>query len=565
MVFDWKIVWVRSTDKGRPIPILDCISASIHKSTEIKNNICTLNLKNSPNKLASDGSTIIGEYVDSATHLLKFNEEDQFQIWATFLTDASEVDTDWYDSARSFGTFSLREFTTTTDTSGSKIMLKAVDTAFLLFNQIYTFSYGISNNYTAPGIIRHCARKFGEANPATVTTELGTAPDDGTEYAIDAKYTSEGGYIQDIRRKRTGVDPNTYTNDQTTLLSAALTDIATTISVNSTTGFEAPGTLVIGTEHISYTGVNGTQFTTCTRGIDDTVASTHANNATVYQGYPLLLFSKIWKPLFEWIGELSQTENTNYLAETQEGGTLYHNRAFMFWIDKDNKPHWFYPDDEVDLTVDLAEEGRRGFRLQKSVFDAVNFIVYNCGEDMYGNGIIHYHYDDKSDVASMKMRYQPMSKIIFTLMQEDIDYDSTRGTTRETDNQDIFKNFWINGDYPEVPTFLGDANNFWSSIGSSTDTDVDDDTEYNAALRAAAKWRGLIEARKITSKRAGLRYRGSIAIKGAHVNPGDLIQTTNPFSGLVAQKLRVLGVTHQINKNKWESILKVEEDEKVEA
>ena len=91
------------------------------------------------------------------------------------------------------------------------------------------------------------------------------------------------------------------------------------------------------------------------------------------------------------------------------------------------------------------------------------------------------------------------------------------------------------------------------------------DAEYNSMLREACKWRGLQEAKKITTNRAGLRYRGQIAIKGVHVNPGDLIQTTNSFNGLSEQKLRVLGVRHNINMNGWETTLDLEEDEQTET
>jgi len=59
MVFDWKIDWKRTSNKDTPIPITDCISATITKSTEIKNNICSLTLKNSSVRVADDGSTII--------------------------------------------------------------------------------------------------------------------------------------------------------------------------------------------------------------------------------------------------------------------------------------------------------------------------------------------------------------------------------------------------------------------------------------------------------------------------------------------------------------------------
>ena len=545
-VFQWNIEWKRTTDKEHAITITDCITASINKSTEIKNNLCNLTLKNSPTKIAND-DTIIGDYIEADTKTIMFDEEDEVRVWADYIDDASKIGTEWWTDDELLGAFAVEEYNIQTTDNQSRIQLKAIDVAYLIFNKIYTFSYGVSNNFTSPGIIRQASRKFGEAGPNTVEHFTGTDNDSGTNYAINAKFVSEGGYITDRR-------------STTTKLNGAINSTDTTITVDSTSGFESTGdgTLVIDSEHIAYTGTTATTFTGCTRAIDDTVAASHSDNEDVYQGFPLILMSKIWKPLFEWIGEVSQVENTNYSSENQEGGTKFYGRAFLFWIDKNNSPHWVYPDDTVDLTITLGEEGRRSFRLDKSVFDAVNFIIYNCGEDMYGNGIIYYLYDQTSDVASLKMRYQPMSKIVHTLINDDIEENPTRDTT----NQDIFKQFPASYAPAIVPSFLDDANNFRALNGDAARTNVTSDATYNDCLREACKWRGRQEAQKITSKRSGLRYKGQIAIKGTHINPGDLIEVTNPFVGLNSQYLRVTEVSHKINGNNWETTLQVEEDEK---
>lgn len=568
MSFDWRIEW-----NGVVIP--DCISANIHKSTEIQNNLCNLTLKNSASNQSSftldtasatDGSRVtltdttyryrIGDYINPVTGTILFKEEDSIKVWATYLTDATEVGTAWYDDTRLLGAFGVEEYQIQTLENQNRIQLKAVDAAYLLFNKIYNFSYGVGNVFTAPGIIRHCARKFGEKPGSDV---FGTHNDTGTEYAMDAKFLSEGGYIEDIRRIRTAI--GTYSYDKQNQLNGAINSSVTTITVDSTTGFEDDGTLVIDTEHISYTGKSGTQFTGCTRGIDDTSAASHLDDAVTYQGFPLVVMSKIWKPLFEWIGEISQTENTNYLSEIQEGGTQYFGRAFLFWIDKNNSPHWVYPDDVVDLTIDLGEEGRRSFKLEKTIFDAVNFIIYNSGEDMYGNGITYYLFDDTTEVATLKMRYQPMTKIVHTLIDRDIKEDAN--PTRNTAERDIYKQFPASYSPAIVPSFLSLANEFRAMQGQSPRVSVTSDSEYNDCLREAAKQMGWNEAKKITTKQSGLRYRGQIAIKGAAVNPGDLIQVTNPFIGLTSQYLRVREITHNINSNTFESTLDVEEDEKV--
>ena len=66
-------------------------------------------------------------------------------------------------------------------------------------------------------------------------------------------------------------------------LSGALTDVATTVTVDSTAGFSATGTIIIEAEEITYTGLTSTTFTGCVRGANGTLASAHNDNTPVYQ------------------------------------------------------------------------------------------------------------------------------------------------------------------------------------------------------------------------------------------------------------------------------------------
>lgn len=75
---------------------------------------------------------------------------------------------------------------------------------------------------------------------------------------------------------------NVNNNQATTNLDGALTDSATTITVDSTTGFPTTDSvIVIGSERIFYTGTTATTFTGCTRGYDDSTAAAHSDNAPV--------------------------------------------------------------------------------------------------------------------------------------------------------------------------------------------------------------------------------------------------------------------------------------------
>ena len=70
------------------------------------------------------------------------------------------------------------------------------------------------------------------------------------------------------------------TNDSTTLDGAVLVG-DTTITVQSTTGFPTAGTILIGTEQITYTGTTATTFTGCTRGANGTTAAGYSTGTAV--------------------------------------------------------------------------------------------------------------------------------------------------------------------------------------------------------------------------------------------------------------------------------------------
>ena len=63
----------------------------------------------------------------------------------------------------------------------------------------------------------------------------------------------------------------------------ATTNSATSITVNSTAGFSATGTILIGSEQVTYTSIDSVTFIGCTRGANSTSAAAHADDAVVTQ------------------------------------------------------------------------------------------------------------------------------------------------------------------------------------------------------------------------------------------------------------------------------------------
>jgi hypothetical protein len=73
-----------------------------------------------------------------------------------------------------------------------------------------------------------------------------------------------------------------FTNANASALNGAINSSTTTITVDSTTGFStAPGILLIEQELITYGAKSATQFTSCVRGVQGTVAAAHADNTIV--------------------------------------------------------------------------------------------------------------------------------------------------------------------------------------------------------------------------------------------------------------------------------------------
>ena len=76
--------------------------------------------------------------------------------------------------------------------------------------------------------------------------------------------------------------------DASNAVSGALTNVAATVTVASTTGFTVTGTIFIGSEQITYTGLTTTTFTGCTRGANGTANVAHSDTDPVYQTWTVI-------------------------------------------------------------------------------------------------------------------------------------------------------------------------------------------------------------------------------------------------------------------------------------
>jgi hypothetical protein len=174
----------------------------------------------------------------------------------------------------------------------------AVNEAIRYINQrefSYPFNHATNSSTLTPGVAKYTvptSTKYIDYNTARIKKDedLSSAGNSLTKLNYN-EYISRDYATQED-------DVTSTTINATDGLSAAVT----TITVASTTGFDSTGTLYIGGEQITYTGISGNDFTGCTRGANSTTAATIANSTTVTQ------FTKGGVPRF-----IVRTPDNNYL------------------------------------------------------------------------------------------------------------------------------------------------------------------------------------------------------------------------------------------------------------
>jgi len=172
------------------------------------------------------------------------------------------------------------ELTSTTFTNARGVQTQcknAVNEAIRYINQRefgYSFNHATNTESLVPGKVRYTlptSTKSVDYNTARIkkSTTLDTS---GSSLSI-LNYNE---YIQ-----------NEYANQEdeinSTTLNGSHSSSVTTLTLTSTTGFDASGTVYIGSEQVTYTAILGNDITGCTRGANGTTAATHADDVFVAQ------------------------------------------------------------------------------------------------------------------------------------------------------------------------------------------------------------------------------------------------------------------------------------------
>ena len=157
-------------------------------------------------------------------------------------------------------------------------------------------------------------------------------------------------------------------NSTTINASSGLSDSVTTITVASTTGFNTTGTLFIGGEQITYTGITGNDFTGCTRGANNTTAATIANSTVVTQ------FTEGEIPRF-----IVRTPDNNYLLYP------YPDKQYVLEFD------FFKLPTDLDATTDVPS---LPVQFRYVIIDGAMYIAYMFRGETQESVIMKSAFDD---------------------------------------------------------------------------------------------------------------------------------------------------------------------------
>ena len=165
-----------------------------------------------------------------------------------------------------------------TSARGVQVQSKnAINEAIRHINQkefAYPFNHSTNTSTLVPGVVRYTiptGTKYIDYNTARIkkNTDLSAS-------GVNLKRLNYNEYIS--KEFATQED-----EVESTTLNGTHTDSVTTLTLVSTTGFAASGSVYIASELISYTAISGNTLTGCTRGAEGTTAAAYASGVVVTQ------------------------------------------------------------------------------------------------------------------------------------------------------------------------------------------------------------------------------------------------------------------------------------------
>lgn len=538
-----RVDWTGKESDGSSVTqsFTDVEKITLQKESDAKANKGTIVLKNVPTRFVTGFSQPLHNHVQD-TNNIAFNEGDVVKIYVKICDSQYEAIDTSTGSADLIMTGEVAEINVRLEESSSKITLKIVDKTYVMLSSLYTRTYRSSDAINAPEIIQDVIRNISNNVESDVLSydASGNLVTNGI-YGIDARLVSAGGFIEDTRQNGSNfpdlsmakIYKASYewvkdlssvdsTNDfsgsddedaptqnrnmifyvdelnrfhwfyprdaATTTLNGSITDSATSIVLTDASDFPSTGDIFIDAERISYTGKSTNTLTGCTRGENNTIAASHSDGAIVKNAITIV-----------------------------EGDT--------------SSGHFLLP----------------GSNLTKKTFDVINFVIFNCGNDLKGNGITQYFFDRSTKSKTLKDTYKAYTEIAKDLIEDEIRAGNLILDNTQTDFT-YKSNFYKANTYGFTTTWGIDTSGF-------------SDSDYNDAFRDECVKQGKARAKALTRKRGSPRWKGTLPLRFKRYTAGEIIEFTSTRAGINELSVRITKVNYNITKNGAFVDLQVEEDE----
>jgi hypothetical protein len=324
------------------------------------------------------------------------------------------------------------------------------------------------------------------------------------------------------------------------------------------------------------------------------VASTKHDGTAFDSG---IAMAKVWKPLYEWLNELSTTENTG------------DDRDYIYYIDAENDLHWAYPnqntstslsvattstattiyvydnaafptsgiiqieaeqiyytglgtntftgctrgfnnttatahdvnEDVVTQTVEIGKNGVYNISIGTNGEGDYNFLIFNTGKMPQGYDYLWYMVDPDDKGKVLKQKFYDWKSISLDMYNFEMAYSA-----------------WGNTD-GSYPTPGGNPLSVGNTYTTSWGVTVASDSEFESAWEAELKRRG--ENKAISFFRLGrAHFSAVVSMEG---NNNYYINTPiniNLDPQGLSKILRVKQIRHTINKDGWNTELSLETD-----
>jgi len=284
------------------------------------------------------------------------------------------------------------------------------------------------------------------------------------------------------------------------------------------------------------------------KGQDSTEWSAIGNDTST----KTIQYSSKYRTAIEMIEELSSDRYTG-------------NGQYIYWVayNPDSDAYEFHWKAKPSTVTDTITEGVHPSKIDvgKSDEEVVNVVIANVGNDCYGNGQEYLYYNFSLTGKGARWKYISETStitqdILNAEFQADIEFGGSNWEVGEEGER--VSNFPKSTAYPYTFKSIY-ARDDSGNVTTNTIT-VNNDKEFNEAIRTEARARGNEKVQPILEQYGNARYKATLFIPySSDFTPtlGEIYQLNLPSFGLIEKKLRLVQIDYEF----YGMQLNLEEDE----